>query len=1112
MSTTAPEPVSVKPTVTSTATPLLGLAMIVGGKGAIGRIGKLISSVLKTPKGPAFDEIVVVDTTIGATPESRSELRDEILEAFKTGLSSPRPEWGLNGHHFDGCERFYNGVRVVLATYADPDPITLSDGSRMISDFAAARNFSFSLATAQWVAYLDHDDLWPKCEYLRPFLAKVTTEKPHINCIVLPYQYTPAFAQDKFRIMKRGTHVWVDAIHEWPKPVDGKRVIFRIGAEPAVIHEKEFHEGAVSHERNMLICEREREKAIKAGDVKQAALMAHHIGVCKSREAEILGQPVPKTAYALLGETIKEFPFQNMGAYAFQEIARAKIRENDLKSAGVAAGSALAYCPEQPQYLGFLAYVHAVRGNFLGAEQLFDLYFNRKLDNRVPVEQQDDELTQGWFRVYAALVYLRSGRFADAEKQIDQVSIVARYKPELNKLYEELNSEIQKIRGLKALGEYVEYLLQAAEPIKAYQVIKDYAPAAFEESIEVATLARGVKARIPQTDGWKEYKRVYDEMPSNVHSYDPDDHAKQFILSLGRCRGLVEWGKNLAKTHPTATSIEVLSIGFQEGLMERELLKTDLRIKLTVCDASDKASIGFEKMSSEFPGRVTYHPVKYSHYDWPDRVYDGIVFFEVLEHLPDTHEALTRLRLHLQPETGTLLLSTPVSERWVEKYLTDPKLAPKYLYHLKAFNPTSLFKALRLAGFSVERMTATDFGKTFFVTAKAPRLESHWAPLRLYESTERKVAIFVPDTPLPFDPDSVHKEHVGGSEEAVIYLAPELAKLGYWVTVYSPRPPRTDDVVIHAQANVLWRSSKDFDPQGDHGQVLFWRCPQVMQYEEFKAAPYKKHQWLHDATYYSDQDVGSTPEGIAAAAAHYGVSDSVIVLTKAHAEAIRRWDGYAGTNIRHAMNGIRVSDFPELTPEVDAQRDPYKVVWGSSPDRGLHCLLELWPLVKAEVPQATLDIYYAWGQLEKRNPVAAKVLKAKIQELTSLGVRLVGGVSHDELHATYRKASVYGYAQTFYEIYMISAIKAAACGAFVLANNYGSLREVVPNVERHLLPEEKSNEVSITESSGQRAYADALIAILKNPPTYEERKRMSDWARAGFGWDKAAQMFAKILG
>jgi len=50
-------------------------------------------------------------------------------------------------------------------------------------------------------------------------------------------------------------------------------------------------------------------------------------------------------------------------------------------------------------------------------------------------------------------------------------------------------------------------------------------------------------------------------------------------------------------------------------------------------------------------------------------------------------------------------------------------------------------------------------------------------------------------------------------------------------------------------------------------------------------------------------------------------------------------------------------------PDHYAENDPKarvagRVIWASSPDRGLHHLLQVWPQVKAEVPSASLRIFY----------------------------------------------------------------------------------------------------------------------------------------------------------
>lgn len=246
----------------------------------------------------------------------------------------------------------------------------------------------------------------------------------------------------------------------------------------------------------------------------------------------------------------------------------------------------------------------------------------------------------------------------------------------------------------------------------------------------------------------------------------------------------------------------------------------------------------------------------------------------------------------------------------------------------------------------------------------------------------------------------------------------------------------------------------------------------------------------------------------------YGAHDGVIMLTQAHQRGIEHWDEYHGDNFKHAANGIVSSDFPELREEDEKDRDPHRCMYAASPDRGLGELLELWPQVREQVPDATLNVYYSWTLLKKRNPKAAEVLGEKIKKLKDLGVTLVGGVSHPELHKAYRQSSVVPYSTVFYEIYAISVVKAAASGCFYLSLRYGSLPEVIWKPETYLLPRSGSNgvtETSITTDQGQGRYAEALVRFLKNPPGFEERLAMSKWAKERFSWAVAAKKFDRIL-
>lgn len=63
-------------------------------------------------------------------------------------------------------------------------------------------------------------------------------------------------------------------------------------------------------------------------------------------------------------------------------------------------------------------------------------------------------------------------------------------------------------------------------------------------------------------------------------------------------------------------------------------------------------------------------------------------------------------------------------------------------------------------------------------------------------------------------------------------------------------------------------------------------------------------------------------------------------------------------------NSINVEHFEG----AGVERRPFSMAWCSSPDRGLHRLLEMFPEIRERVPEATLDVYYRfdpWYQIAK---------------------------------------------------------------------------------------------------------------------------------------------------
>lgn len=187
-------------------------------------------------------------------------------------------------------------------------------------------------------------------------------------------------------------------------------------------------------------------------------------------------------------------------------------------------------------------------------------------------------------------------------------------------------------------------------------------------------------------------------------------------------------------------------------------------------------------------------------------------------------------------------------------------------------------------------------------------------------------------------------------------------------------------------------------------------------------------------------------------------------------------------------------------------RDPKRIIYTSSYDRGLEHLLELWPKVREAVPDATLHIFYGFDLFDRfygNNP-ASMEWKAKLVEKFALpGVTEHGRVPQAELAGEYAKSGIWAYPTHFGEINCISAIKAQAHGCEPVVVNYAALAETVRfgrKVDGDIYDQETKDE-----------YLTQLIEALETPMSDDDRKKMMAWARETYAWDAIAKQWAEVM-
>jgi glycosyltransferase involved in cell wall biosynthesis len=183
------------------------------------------------------------------------------------------------------------------------------------------------------------------------------------------------------------------------------------------------------------------------------------------------------------------------------------------------------------------------------------------------------------------------------------------------------------------------------------------------------------------------------------------------------------------------------------------------------------------------------------------------------------------------------------------------------------------------------------------------------------------------------------------------------------------------------------------------------------------------------------------------------------------------------------------------------KRDPYKLIYSSSYDRGIHNLLRLFPEIKNAEPRATLDIYYGFEIYDKRMNMLLRngdpegeALKRNKEELLALmnqdGVTHKGRVPQEELMKAYFEAGIWAYPTGFYEISCITGMLAQACGTIPVVSDYAALKETV-QFGTKLDPSDLANN-----------FVPAVLEMFK---TDFDREKMMKWAREKYDINELAK-------
>lgn len=301
---------------------------------------------------------------------------------------------------------------------------------------------------------------------------------------------------------------------------------------------------------------------------------------------------------------------------------------------------------------------------------------------------------------------------------------------------------------------------------------------------------------------------------------------------------------------------------------------------------------------------------------------------------------------------------------------------------------------------------------------------------------------------------------MGGSEEAVVYLARELTRQGYAVDVYGEVPEKYSDDFPNADHTVVYHPWREFDPRDTFDTLVAWRSPDFADRLNARV----KIIDLHDVL---------PPEALKR-------RPDVTYFVKSQFQR-KLYPDLPDEQFAVIGNGIVKAQF-----EGKATKRPHSVGYFSSYYRGLEALIDMWPAIRKEVPDAELYVAYGWGSYTafQGEDNFYKRMEAKLAKIGAVyeggkpsknyqGVIMHNRLSHETLASLMKQTQVWAYPTQFPETYCITALKAQEACMYPVTTTAGALPEVTRSGELF------DTRIMYTDGYQQQKFVKSVVAALK---------------------------------
>jgi len=350
----------------------------------------------------------------------------------------------------------------------------------------------------------------------------------------------------------------------------------------------------------------------------------------------------------------------------------------------------------------------------------------------------------------------------------------------------------------------------------------------------------------------------------------------------------------------------------------------------------------------------------------------------------------------------------------------------------------------------------------------------------------------------PWDWTNPDSKGIGGSETSHIEMAQRLARLGHDVTSFAPTHNRGDYLID--PAGVRWFNFEDAAAQvKEYGSFIhddaihvIYRAPNLIDF-----VPEGAPCWL------ICQDVDYNRPGCTLTPERLAKLTRLVALCETQAEYFRT--KYPTARVSISSNGIKRQVIEEIAKDPP-ERNLHRLMYASSPDRGMEYLLEIFPRLRELVPDVELHIYYGFDNIEKVVAHYGKDSRVGLnaqrlqQLLEQPGVHYHGRTGQRDLLREWFKAGLWVHPSNFTETSCITCMDAQACGAIPVTSPVWAVSE---NVEHGVFIEGNVKQTMI-----QARYVFETFKLLVQPELQDQiRSAMMPWALDRFDWDIFARQW-----